>query len=182
MRRSGGETYAVRLRSIAGPEGRAAVDGALLEAALEVAAKAKQLIIEGGSSSGGVHTPSKPYDPPNSDTGFLAANIRAEPIGPGIVRITAYARYSAYLEYGTSKMAPRPFMRPALRMLRPRIAALVRAAHNRVAMGIRTQTGRQGYQANARASAGRPARAPRGRAARQAATARKRATQRGGGS
>lgn len=64
------------------------------------------------------HTASAPGEPPASDTGFLANNITAEVVVRpltqvyGIVRSTA--PYSAHLEFGTQKMAARPFLQPAL--------------------------------------------------------------------
>jgi HK97 gp10 family phage protein len=61
---------------------------------------------------------SAPGEPPASDTGFLASNITSEVRTVqgnqvfGIVRSTA--PYSAFLEFGTTKMAARPFLQPAL--------------------------------------------------------------------
>lgn len=63
------------------------------------------------------HTASAPGEPPAVDTGLLRASIRHEvvdePEGP-----TAYVgsdvKYAEYLSLGTRKMAPRPFLQPAL--------------------------------------------------------------------
>lgn len=61
------------------------------------------------------HQASAPGEPPASNTGFLAANIDTSYDEGGLVGIvTAHAAYAAYLEFGTIKMEPRPFMRPAL--------------------------------------------------------------------
>lgn len=47
------------------------------------------------------------------DTGLLVSTIRAESVGD-TVYITIGTDYWAYVEYGTSKMAAQPFIRPAL--------------------------------------------------------------------
>ncbi len=52
------------------------------------------------------------------DTGFLISTIQAETpvltVGGGEVDIGVAADYAVHHEFGTSKMAARPFMRPAL--------------------------------------------------------------------
>lgn len=81
--------------------------------------------ITDGSISGEGHVPSEPGEPPNADTRFLDSNIVTEIGGPGIVTVTSNAPYSAALEFGTSKMEARPFMRPALNKNRAKIIQLV---------------------------------------------------------
>lgn len=58
---------------------------------------------------------SKEGNPPAGDTGFLASNIHlvldADLLGASI---ESRAKYSAFLEFGTRHMRPRPFMQPAL--------------------------------------------------------------------
>jgi HK97 gp10 family phage protein len=46
------------------------------------------------------------------------------------VEVSSNAPYSAALEYGTSKMAERPFMRPAVKAKRQRVTELVGKAVN----------------------------------------------------
>lgn len=60
------------------------------------------------------HVPSSPGDPPNRDTGQLDSSLVTQVSGPLSVTVTANAPYAASLEFGTSKMAERPFMRPAI--------------------------------------------------------------------
>ena len=67
------------------------------------------------------HRQSAPGEPPASDTGFLVSNISiaVDVEGTGrakavVGKIISAAPYSAYLEFGTSNMAARPFMQPAL--------------------------------------------------------------------
>lgn len=103
---------------------RWALDGAikpLVDGAELVRADAQKSIRE-GSISGPGHIPSKPGDPPNADTHRLDLSIDIE-VNPSrkSVSVISRAPYSAYLEFGTSRMAERPFMRPALRRNRNRI-------------------------------------------------------------
>jgi HK97 gp10 family phage protein len=58
------------------------------------------------------HTASAPGESPATDTGFLASNITIESKELE-AWIIAKAKYSAWLEFGTSKIKPRPFMFPA---------------------------------------------------------------------
>ena len=75
---------------------------------------------------------SKPGEPPHVDTGRLRASIQVnwmgggetgqdappQPSEPFTVRVGTNVEYAYGLEFGTSKVAPRPFLRPALDRLR----------------------------------------------------------------
>ena len=63
------------------------------------------------------HTASAPGQPPATDTGFLVSNVSTKVKTQGkkvIGQIVSSAPYSVHLEFGTTKMRPRPFMQPAL--------------------------------------------------------------------
>lgn len=47
-------------------------------------------------------------------TGYLRANITTKKAGKNGADVISAAPYAAYVEYGTSKMAPRSHMRPAI--------------------------------------------------------------------
>lgn len=66
------------------------------------------------------HRASAPGEPPASDTGRLLSSIghRIRVEDTLVAQVFADARYATYLELGTSKMAPRPFLRPALDAVR----------------------------------------------------------------
>ena len=73
------------------------------------------------------HKTSAAGEAPASDTGFLANNITTEVVVvgksvTGIVR--ASAPYAKHLEFGTSQMAARPFLHPAMQRMRDRIVAI----------------------------------------------------------
>lgn len=61
---------------------------------------------------------SKPGEPPHVDTGALRQSL--QPSGPirdgNKIRgtVSTSSEYAPHLEYGTSKMEPRPFLRPTL--------------------------------------------------------------------
>lgn len=71
------------------------------------------------------HTASAAGEPPASDTGYLVNNIflnvDVDQLGASV---ESRAEYSSFLEFGTSKMAARPFMQPALEENRPKIRRL----------------------------------------------------------
>lgn len=63
----------------------------------------------------GAHQASAPGEPPAIDTGKLRNSMRTEFSGDGLsARIGPNADpYDYYLEFGTSRMEPRPYMTPA---------------------------------------------------------------------
>lgn len=116
-----------RIESLAGREKIELVGQALFAGGEMIKAEAARSITE-GAVSGKNHVPSKPGEPPNEDTGTLRRNITVTQVGPLHVRVASNAPYSAYLEFGTSKMAARPFMGPAARAKKKEVVALVRGA------------------------------------------------------
>lgn len=102
------------------------VTGALYAAGQDIELDAERSITE-GSVSGAGHVPSLPGQPPNRDTGHLDTNIETtvEAQNPPTVHVTSHAEYSAALEYGTSKMAERPFLRTATEKNRKKVSGKV---------------------------------------------------------
>jgi HK97 gp10 family phage protein len=87
------------------------VGKAVLKGCLTVERAAKESIV------GPSNEVSEPGDPPKIKTGRLRASIThrivyedAQVVG----EVGTNVEYGIYLEYGTSKMAPRPFLGPAL--------------------------------------------------------------------
>ena len=69
------------------------------------------------------HHPSLPYNPPAPDYGTLLQSITFDVQGQGqkvsgqvgsLLKKPAYPAYPVYLEYGTSKMLPHPWLKPSL--------------------------------------------------------------------
>ena len=104
------------------------------KAAMLVEADAKASMKEGGGSS---HAPSKAPAPPHVQTGNLRSSItwaadgKTRVIGP-----TTVAWYGRIHEfggvYGGKTFPARPFMRPALRRMRQKFAALFRGLDIRI--------------------------------------------------
>jgi len=96
------------------------VVAALVKIGEAVRADAQASIRANGSPSPN-HIVSKPGDPPNADTNNLdlAIDVRTNKARTAI-EVKASAEYSAALEFGTSRIQARPFMRPALQRNRGR--------------------------------------------------------------
>lgn len=92
------------------------------------------------------HQASAPGEPPATDHGRLVGSIVSDAIdskGEGLVAIVeAQTEYAKYLEYGTKKMAPRPFMLPAFERNRQRIADLIRLSIATAASRFARKAGR----------------------------------------
>ena len=113
------------------------ISHAVFKGVADVESEAKKSIQRGGKSGivyqryspKRTHRSSAPGEPPASDTGYLVNNIKrrmdSDKLG-GEVR--SRADYSKYLEYGTSKMMPRPYMFPALEKHRGKIKTRINRA------------------------------------------------------
>jgi HK97 gp10 family phage protein len=124
---TGRERVETRIRGVAGEEVIRRVGAALFVGGETVRAEAAHLITEGAASGKG-HVPSLPGEPPNEDTGTLRTNIETTQVAPLKVEVSSNAPYAAALEYGTSKMEERPYMRPAIDRKRKEVVEGVRKA------------------------------------------------------
>jgi hypothetical protein len=101
-----------KLRFLASREFDELAGAVIHEAADAVRAEAFRSI-SAGSVSGAGHVPSKPGEPPNRDEGTLQAGLKVKRTGLLSAEVRAEAPHSKPLEFSTSKMAARPFLRPA---------------------------------------------------------------------
>lgn len=131
---SGDKNHQRRLDAMRSPRGQQLITQALYVAGQEIELEAERSITA-GSISGKGHVPSAPGQPPNADTRRLDSNIVTTVTGQGSVEVSSNAPYSAALEFGTSRMAERPFMRPAVAKKRGRVAQLVEAAVDKLTGG-----------------------------------------------
>lgn len=112
---------------------RRGVQRGLLAAGEEVRDEVLRLILHTPKTGhlyrrrGAVHQASAPGEAPASDTGTLVSRITVDTsdLSALVVRVGAHTNYAAYLEFGTRRMAARPFMRPALLGKTQRIVDLV---------------------------------------------------------
>lgn len=93
--------------------------------------------ITNGSVSGKNHVPSKPGEPPNADTLKLSREMGVRITGALKAEVVSPTPYAADLEFGTSKMAERPFFRPAVKRNKARGYRQLRAAVDHVIKGGR---------------------------------------------
>ncbi len=80
-----------------------------------------QLSITKDSISGKGHIASAPGEAPNANTRELDTSIKAYKTGPVSAVYSADAAHAIPLEFGTDKMAERPFMRPSANKVRAKI-------------------------------------------------------------
>lgn len=87
--------------------------------ALKIEATVKKKLSGPGSGrvyyrgEGIVHQASAPGEPPATDTGRLRASVHHVLEGVA-AQVIADTEYAAALEFGTDKIEPRPYMKPAL--------------------------------------------------------------------
>lgn len=105
--------HQARLRRLSGAEAQSKLGKVVYVGADKVRTEARRLIANGAIQGKG-HIPSAAGEPPNWDTGHLANNITTRK-GPNATQAqtASEAGYAEDLEFGTSKMAARPYMRPA---------------------------------------------------------------------
>lgn len=107
---------------------------AVLAAGLELVTSAKLQTSKPGTGreyprkGGKIHTASAPGQPPAVDTGELRNSIGVAFVGD-VLRVGSGLEKAPLLEFGTisdgGRIAPRPFMRPALAEAKPRMGAVM---------------------------------------------------------
>lgn len=85
------------------------------DAAKKMAENMKKSILSGAKSGRtyGSHTASAPGQAPANETGALVRSIKVEKNSKSESTVYVEQDYAVFLEYGTSKMRPRPFILPA---------------------------------------------------------------------
>lgn len=122
----GAKAHAARLKRMTSPEAVRRVGKALFNGGKAIQSEAS-LLITTGAVSGKFHTPSAPGEPPNEDTGTLRTNIETTQPRPLTVEVSSNAPYALALEKGTSKMAARPYIVPAVARKRGEVVDYVRS-------------------------------------------------------
>jgi HK97 gp10 family phage protein len=81
-------------------------------------------VVRNISESAFAEGPSEPGNPPRARTGKLRQSILQRSVGRFERIVGTTLKYGNYLEFGTSRMAARPFLRPALLSMRWKIKGL----------------------------------------------------------
>lgn len=134
VRITGRNGVIVRLNRLSGEQAVQRVGAALFAGGEEIRAEASHMITEGAVSGKG-HIASLPGNPPLEDTGVLRTHIETTQPAPLHVEVSSNAPYAAALEFGTSKMQPRPYMQPATDRKRKEVIDGVRDAVSKAIKG-----------------------------------------------
>jgi len=80
-----------------------------------------------------VHGPSEPGTPPHINEGNLRKSIfwAMDPSGKLLVRVGTTVDYGLYLEEGTRNMAARPYLRPSLSEMQPKIRSILKGKYKK---------------------------------------------------
>lgn len=105
------------------------VPEAVVQGARLIEDRAKGLIME-GSVSGSGHVTSAPGEAPNNDLGDLIRGIEHHHPEPLRAQVISQSQAAASLEWGTSRMRERPYMRPAAMTEERNVAKLIGQAVN----------------------------------------------------
>lgn len=124
----------LRFKQITSPKATATLQRALRVGG-ELIQTAAQISITTGAVSGKGHVASLPGQTPNNDSGVLAGAIETNDTGRLEVTVSSNAEYSVPLEFGTSKMAARPFLRPARDKKRAEVKATIARAVDHILQG-----------------------------------------------
>lgn len=115
---------------------RAKVDSVLRQVALSVQADAVRSMHQGDKSGivykkynpNRIHRASAAGEAPASDTGVLAGSIEMTQVAPLHYQVGTALVYGRWLEYGTLKIAERPWLRPAVEKNRALLRDAIRSA------------------------------------------------------
>jgi len=104
------------------------------QTALGIEAAVKAGMAEGKSGRMyGAHRASAPGEMPAIDTGVLAASIETERESATSYVVSTNQDYAPFLEFGTSRMAPRPFLGPAASEAEPEFVSELSDLERRLA-------------------------------------------------
>ena len=134
----GRQKHADRLKILAGQGRLIKAAGRVLYVGADMIRAEAHRSISAGSVSGKGHVPSQPGEPPNREFGGLQDNLKAELVAPLEAQVTSEAPYAAALEFGTSRMEARPYMRPARDKKAPEIQRLFEVEIDKLVKGSGT--------------------------------------------
>lgn len=80
------------------------------------------------SKRGAAHQASAPGEAPAIDSGLLANSIQTAVVSPLLAQVRIGAEYASYLEFGTRRMSPRPYVQPAIDAISKQQGGILRSA------------------------------------------------------
>jgi HK97 gp10 family phage protein len=112
------------------------IDTAIVGGSMLLSARAKKNISTGSRSgrkykrgkSGVIGTRSAPKQFPKTDTGSLVRSISHDRVSQGVAIVGSAVKHGEYLEQGTSKMKPRPWLQPSFDQVESKIGGMVKKA------------------------------------------------------
>lgn len=134
----GRQKHADRLKILSGQGRLIKAVGRVLYVGADMIRAEAHRSISAGSVSGKGHVPSQPGEPPNRDTGVLQAHLRAALVAPLEAQVSSEAPYASALEFGTSRMEARPYMRPSRDAKAPEIQRLFETEIDKLVKGSGT--------------------------------------------
>jgi HK97 gp10 family phage protein len=109
------------------------INEAVEKAASDLEKELKKSILTGEKSGelynvgNKLHRSSAPGQAPASDSGALANSIKHKKIKNNEFDVTISSNYAIFLEFGTSRIQPRPFIRPGIEKIRKRLGSAITA-------------------------------------------------------
>lgn len=94
--------------------------------AAEIAQRVAEAVMAEIDSGWSANTPSEPGEAPAIVSGNLAGSITIEQRGNAEVRVGSTASYAPFLEFGTSEIEMRPWLRPAVERVRGQLSQILR--------------------------------------------------------
>ena len=135
MAMKGRQKHADRLKILSGQGRLIKAAGRVLYVGADMIRAEAHRSISAGSVSGKGHVPSQPGEPPNREFGGLQAHLRAELVAPLEAQVSSEAPYASALEFGTSRMEARPFLRPSRDAKAPEIQRLFETEIDKLVKG-----------------------------------------------
>ena len=94
--------------------------------AAEIAQHIAEAVMTEIDAGWSANAPSEPGEAPAVVSGHLANSITIEQIGNSEVRVGSNASYAPFLEFGTTEIEMRPWLRPAVERVRGQLSQILR--------------------------------------------------------
>lgn len=107
---------------------REVAQGMITEMRLSMSKPKSGWLYRRGKTSRSVHQASAPGEAPAVDTGTLFGEMQWRSTGPLSAEVDIIPEYASYLETGTRRMAPRPYVQPAIDAITAKYSGILSSA------------------------------------------------------